>query len=113
MTERRERRLRNRHIKEDETTQDIGLAQCLKTYEGRRFVWGLIAEAGVFQNPFAGNALDTAFRCGNMNAGQSLLARVLDKHPESFLTMQKENQLREETFAEKLAEEQKDDSDVV
>lgn len=58
---------------------------------GRRIVWDLLAEAGVFRNPFATTREQTDFNCGRMAQGQALLSKVMGLTPEAFHVMQKEH----------------------
>jgi hypothetical protein len=59
---------------------------------GRRFVWWLMAEAGVFRNPWRAGVSEMAFAAGNMNIGQRLLAEVFAIAPGAFNEMLKESQ---------------------
>jgi hypothetical protein len=59
--------------------------------EGRRFVWRLLREAGIYNSSFVGGSPDiTAFKEGARNLGLTLLAEIMTEASESFLTMQKE-----------------------
>jgi len=60
---------------------------------GRRFVWRQVLEVtGVFRNPFTGEDARTNFRCGEMNVGQHLLAKIHQLCPEKYHLMVKEAQ---------------------
>jgi hypothetical protein len=41
--------------------------------------------------PYANNALNTAFNCGELNVGQRILDRIISVSPEGYLLMMKEN----------------------
>ena len=90
-SERQTRRLQSRHAREDEDAWNNGLKHALATPQGRRMIWLLLAECGIFRNPFSNNALSTCFAAGEQNVGQRLLAKITTTHPELYLTMQKEN----------------------
>lgn len=60
---------------------------------GRRALHQLLSETGVFRNPYVNSDGDlTAFRCGEMNVGQRLLAKLLRLSPETFHIMTKEHE---------------------
>ena len=86
------RKLQRKWQKEDDDTWSNGLAEVLRTALGRRLLWLMLEEAGCFQQPYTGNALDTAFNCGQLGVGNKLLARITAVHPDAFLAMMKENQ---------------------
>lgn len=62
---------------------------------GRRFMYGLLGEAGVFRttfNPLARNALaDMAFAEGRKELGYRLMARLNEIAPEAYDLMMKES----------------------
>lgn len=60
--------------------------------QGRRFMWRLLGITGLFRNPFAGDEGATAFRCGEANIGQQLLAEIHGLCPERYVEMLKEQQ---------------------
>lgn len=62
---------------------------------GRRIVWRLLDQAGVFRLSFNTNAMQMAFAEGNRNFGNRMLAQVNDNCPELFPVMLKEQQLDE------------------
>lgn len=60
---------------------------------GRRLVWRQwLSPTGIFRNPFAGNSDVTNFRCGEMNIGQKLMARIHTLCPEKYHLMVQEQQ---------------------
>lgn len=59
---------------------------------GRRFIWELLGSTGVNRNPFAVDAASTAFRCGELNVGQRLTARIHAICPDTYFVMVKEQQ---------------------
>lgn len=65
----------------------------MRDKRGRRLMWGWLADAGVFRNPFViGDQALTDFRCGEMNAGQRLHAAITRLCPELFHEMIKEQE---------------------
>lgn len=58
---------------------------------GRRVVWRLLEQAGVFRLSYAGDALSTAFNEGQRNIGLRLMADCLEAAAEKYLVMQAEN----------------------
>ena len=68
----------------------------MNSKQGRRFMWRLLALAGVFRNPFAGAGLEsqTAFNCGLQAMGQTLMSEIHEHCPEQYHSMVKEQQKR-------------------
>ncbi|MFV8851556.1 hypothetical protein [Serratia fonticola] len=61
--------------------------QVMSTEQGRRFVWGLLSQAGVFQTTFSVDTNTAMFREGNRNAGLALFNDVFGLCPDLYLTM--------------------------
>lgn len=62
---------------------------------GRRFVWRLLGESGIYRPsylPGVTDAMATAYSEGQRNGGLNLLTRVTQHCPERFSEMQKEAQ---------------------
>lgn len=57
---------------------------------GRRFVWSLLEEAGVFRSTFNVSALAMAHAEGGRNQGLRLLNRLLRTTPAEYRTAQEE-----------------------
>lgn len=57
---------------------------------GRRIVWRLLEEAGVFRISFNPNAMQMAFNEGNRNYGNKLLASIHALCPELYPVMVRE-----------------------
>jgi hypothetical protein len=58
---------------------------------GRRFVWRLLEQAGVYRASFAGEAThQTAFLEGQRNGGLRLLHQIFETCPGSYALMMKE-----------------------
>ena len=58
--------------------------------QGRRVAYRLLADTGVFRNPFNHSGSVTAFNCGQMNVGQQFLARIMEHAPDAYTLMCKE-----------------------
>lgn len=85
-----EQRLRARWLKEDTTAVDAAFTALLQHAHGRKALWWLLQIGRVGQQPFANNALQTAFACGELNVGQQVLDRITSVSPEGYLEMMKE-----------------------
>ena len=65
----------------------------LKSCEGRRFLWKVMAAAGVFRTSFRGGSSDqTAFNEGKRSIGLDILNSLIEANPKSFTQMQEEYQ---------------------
>ena len=65
------------------------IRKVLSLPEGRRFVWKLMSDAGVFRSSFTGNS-QTFFNEGQRNMGLVILNQVMGAKPEAFTQMQAE-----------------------
>lgn len=70
---------------------DAAIAALLEHRHGRRLLWWLLQIGGVGGQPFARNALDTAFNCGTLNVGNQVLDRLIFVSPQGYVNMMKEN----------------------
>lgn len=109
MNEKQRQRIQERHTRDDELVQREAMRRLLSKADGRRLVWGLLCETGLFENPHTGNALDSAFRAGMMSIGQAILTRIEAADKRSFLQMQEENMQIQEALAAKLVKEVNDE----
>lgn len=57
---------------------------------GRRFVWRLLEQAGVYRTSFNNSGSVTAFNEGQRNIGLMLVAEIQELVPERYLDMLKE-----------------------
>lgn len=71
--------------------QTADLRKVLAIVEGRRFVWRLLSESGVFRTSFNQNALNMAFNEGFRNSGLLILDEILKNVPATFTQMQREH----------------------
>lgn len=111
MASNRKQRIHDRHTRDDDIVQREELNKILGSPNGRRLFWGLLSDAGVFQNPHSGNALDSAFNAGRMQMGHLILTRITDADPEAFIKMQQDNLRIQQALEERLrsTEEEEDD----
>lgn len=73
---------------------NIGLNDCLKTAQGRAFIWWLLEGGHIFETISVANPLHPMV-LGERNGMLRLLDRVMTLRPESFIEMMKENQERQ------------------
>lgn len=66
------------------------LRTVLSQVQGRRFVWGLLEQCGVFRTSYTGNN-DTFFREGQRNVGLLVLNSIHASCPEKYELMLKES----------------------
>lgn len=65
------------------------LRSVMGTPQGRRFMWALLGECGLFRSSYHPSAL-IHFNEGQRSIGLSLMARVTAECPDLYLTMQGE-----------------------
>ena len=58
---------------------------------GRRFVWRLLAEAGLYRTSFHTNGSTVMFNEGKRHIGLLLIGEINDHCPDQFVAMLKEN----------------------
>jgi hypothetical protein len=86
-----------RHVERREKTAKTGRRRRNQDFRwlmgeqrGRRFVWDLLAKAGLFRSSLAGTAELTAFNEGRRDVGLALLADLMRLCPEQYARMQAE-----------------------
>ncbi|MBA1159380.1 hypothetical protein [Microvirga mediterraneensis] len=72
------------------TRERDDLRKVLDSREGRRVLWSLLDAAGVYGLSYTGEAMSTGFNEGRRSVGITLLQKIEDLAPGSFLTMQRE-----------------------
>lgn len=65
------------------------LKKVLAMPEGRRLLWRLLSEAGVFRTTFTGNS-QTFLNEGRRQIGLLILSEIMQAKPEAFTQMQRE-----------------------
>lgn len=84
-------KLKRRWEREDENKINSAVSKALKDAEGRKLLWWLLRIGGIGNQPYSGNALNTAFNCGILNVGQQILDRITSVSPKGYLQMMEEN----------------------
>lgn len=87
-----EEKLKRRWQKEDEQKIDSAVAALVEHTQGRKLLWWLLEIGRIGMQPYANNALNTAFNCGELNVGQRILDRIISVSPEGYVRMMKENE---------------------
>lgn len=57
------------------------------TEHGRRFIWRLIEQSGVWRSTYTGEALSAAFAEGKRNTGLMIFSDVMEACPDQYLAM--------------------------
>lgn len=89
-----ERELRERLARENE---EADLKWLMGNKRGRRVIWRLLDQAGVFRSSFNTNAMTMSFAEGHRNYGLRILALIHSQCPELYPTMMKEQTADERT----------------
>jgi hypothetical protein len=76
-------------VKRDREVADF--KQVVSTKEGRRFIWRLLEEAGVYRSSFTGTS-QTFFLEGQRNMGLLLIREIHEICPDVYTTMLKEQE---------------------
>lgn len=84
--------LRDRLARENE---EADIKWLMGNKRGRRVLWRLLDQAGVFRSSFNTNAMAMSFAEGNRNYGLRMLALIHSQCPELYPTMMKENSSHE------------------
>lgn len=75
-------------LRRDNELNDLRLI--CETEHGRRFIWRLIEQAGVWRTTYTGEALSAAFAEGKRNTGLKVFSDVMEACPDQYLAMAKE-----------------------
>lgn len=87
-----EQKLKQRWQKEDELKIDSAVSNAISRADGRKLLWWLLQIGRIGQQPYANNALNTAFACGELNVGQQILDRIISVSPEGYVKMMVESE---------------------
>ena len=77
-------------------TEESDLKWLMGSKRGRRIIWRQLEQAGVFRLSFNTNAMQMSFAEGNRNAGNRLLALVIDVCPDALTMMLNESKEKHE-----------------
>ena len=76
-------------IKRKEEREDM--LKLLGMPEGRRVFWRLLSFCNIYGSSYSDNPGFMAFREGQRNVGNKILADIMSVAPEAYITMMKEN----------------------
>lgn len=83
---------RKQHLANDQLAADEFIRNVLKTRSGRKFFWRFLELTHIFEISWVPGSFDsTAFREGERNVGQRMLADIVRVAPEAWLEMMKEH----------------------
>ena len=82
-----DKKLREKLVRENE---EVDLKWLMSNKRGRRIIWRLLDQAGVFRLSFNTNSMQMAFAEGNRNFGNRMLAMIHSLCPELYPQMVKE-----------------------
>lgn len=91
MTQRNARKrdeIKRAELKQETAADD--LRWVLSDPRGRRFMWALLGECGLYANTFNTNFGVSSFNAGRQSVAQSLLLRITGDAPDLYLDMQAE-----------------------
>ena len=80
--------LKRQQLRRENELNDLRLI--CETEHGRRFIWRLIEQAGVWRTTYTGEALSAAFAEGKRNTGLKVFSDVMEACPDQYLAMAKE-----------------------
>ena len=80
--------LKRQQLRRENELNDLRLI--CETEYGRRFIWRLIEQAGVWRTTYTGEALSAAFAEGKRNTGLKVFSDVMEACPDQYLAMAKE-----------------------
>jgi len=87
-----EKRLQEKILQENE---DADIKWLMGSKRGRRILWRLLDQTGVFRLSFNTNSMQMAFAEGNRNFGNRMLQMIYSNSPDQFPTLLKENNQNE------------------
>lgn len=88
----------------------LAVTDCMRNRSGRRFVWEILSQSGLFRLSFNPDPVTMGFNDGNRNVGL-WIKTLLDQYcPNEFLTMIKEAQ-EDETYDRQQREQRKSKSE--
>ncbi|STU63708.1 Uncharacterised protein [Klebsiella pneumoniae subsp. ozaenae] len=77
--------LKRQQLRRENELNDLRLI--CETEHGRRFIWRLIEQAGVWRTTYTGEALSAAFAEGKRNTGLKVFSDVMEACPDQYLAM--------------------------
>ena len=88
-----EGQIKNAQIKEKLASEKKlnDLRFLLSTEQGRRFIWDLLSNCGIYKESADASGSWTYYKEGRRSIGLSVLAQVVEADPDSYLKMMKES----------------------
>ena len=80
------KRYERRHVRDIDDLKKV-----LKLPEGRRMVWKILSETGVFRASFSLNSMQTAFHEGKRDVGLKLIMAMDEAEPMAYAQMLREH----------------------
>lgn len=74
----------------DQLEVDEAVRALLSVPRGRKYLWWLLTIGKIGTQPFAPNALNTSFNCGELNVGNQILAHIISVDPAGYVRMMQE-----------------------
>lgn len=103
----RQKREREKRAEKKRNREIDDLKRVLSFVEGRRFVWRLLCETGIYRSVFDSNALSMAFKEGQRDVGLFLMEDINTHMASAFAQMQRET--ANDARIEKLLSEKKEE----
>jgi len=69
------KKTRGVRVREEQFARDLDVV--LTSTEGRRMLWCLLEDAGIFADPFTGDEATTAYRCGRQAWGRKVFTYLM------------------------------------
>jgi hypothetical protein len=88
-------------LKRERTREIDDVKKVISSPEGRRFLWKLMGEAGVFRSSFTGNS-ETFFNEGKRSIGLLILSEVNNANLGAFTQMQNESVNEQKKLSKQL-----------
>lgn len=86
----RQYRLAKKKAEADQLEIDEAVRALLSVPRGRKYLWWLLTIGKIGTQPFAPNALNTSFNCGELNVGNQILSHIISVDPAGYVRMMQE-----------------------
>lgn len=83
-------RAQRKKAEADQLEIDEAVRALLAVPRGRMYLWWLLQIGKVGTQPFASNALNTSFNCGELNVGNQILSHIISVDPAGYVRMMQE-----------------------
>lgn len=85
--------------------EDGDLRKILSIPEGRRLIWKILSETGIYRSSFTGNS-ETFYNEGRRRIGLFILEEIMKVKPEAYTQMQQEAAFEAKAEAKALAKKE-------